>query len=70
VPDTDTDTAGDPPTVWIAPGAAGAILGYTPRWVAQLADDGKLTSRRTPGGHRRISLASVQSLAEETGGAT
>lgn len=44
---------------------AAAMLGVAPNSVILWADAGILTSWRTPGGHRRITLASVQAMLDK-----
>jgi excisionase family DNA binding protein len=48
-------------------GQAAKILGVSLRTVQLWVADGKLHSRQTPGGHRRISHAALSALAESMG---
>jgi excisionase family DNA binding protein len=47
--------------------AAAATLAISPSRLRRWADDGRIPSVRTAGGHRRFSLAAVRRLAAETG---
>lgn len=49
---------------WISPSEAGAILGVGPDRVAQLAREGTLGSKKTPGGHLRLRRDEVERLAK------
>lgn len=44
---------------------AAELLGVTPRTIQLWADSGILSSWKTPGGHRRFSLAAIERLAAE-----
>ena len=47
----------------MTPAQAAAALRVAPRTVARWAAEGKLTSVRTPGGHRRYLVIDVQARA-------
>lgn len=47
-------------TEWVSLRRAAEILGVHPATVRNWADKGELSSRRTPGGHRRFRLADLQ----------
>ena len=55
-----SDTASE----WVSSGRAALILKVSAKTVVRLADDGKLRSILTEGGHRRIALEDVMALAE------
>jgi excisionase family DNA binding protein len=52
---------------WISLRHAAEILGVHPATVRNWADRGDLTSRRTPGGHRRFRKADLLQYAEKQG---
>lgn len=52
--------------VWVMPGEAARLLGVSAKQVGNLVDAGALRGRRTRGGHRRVSLASVRGLNESS----
>lgn len=45
-------------------GTAAARLGLGQATVRALVDEGKLDAYRTPGGHRRVTVASIDALLE------
>ncbi|TVR23979.1 MAG: helix-turn-helix domain-containing protein [Anaerolineaceae bacterium] len=49
---------------WVSLRKAAEILGVHPATVRNWADRGELTSRRTPGGHRRFRRADLEHLAQ------
>ena len=55
----------DAPTPTLTTAQAAARLGVAPNSVIVWADAGLLESWRTPGGHRRISAASVEAMIEQ-----
>jgi excisionase family DNA binding protein len=58
---TSTSTV---PTDWVSIGRACQILGVNAATLRQWTSDGRLRSYRTPGGHRRFSLAELTSLSQ------
>lgn len=56
-----SDTDGE----WVSPGRAALLLQVSSKTVSRLADDGKLRSIMTNGGHRRVALADVRALIAE-----
>ncbi len=60
----------DSPGAWMTLQEAGACLGVSASTVRRWADAGRLPSQRTPGGHRRLAAAAVESLARERRPAT
>ena len=55
----------DPASEWLAVGAASRRLGVGPDTLRRWADDGRLESFATPGGHRRFSRAALDRLASQ-----
>lgn len=51
-----------PKRPFLTPGEAAKVLGVCVQTIARYCDDGTLASQRTPGGHRRIPRAAVESL--------
>ena len=49
---------------WVSLRRAAEILGVHPATVRNWADKGELTSRRTPGGHRRFRRSELEQLAQ------
>jgi putative resolvase len=45
---------------------AAKLLGVTSRTVRNWETKGRISSRRTPGGHRRFQLAEIKSLRKKT----
>ncbi|HMA35400.1 MAG TPA: helix-turn-helix domain-containing protein [Chloroflexia bacterium] len=60
----DTGASGE---LWLSLAAAARLLGSPPSTVRRWADQGRLAVRRTPGGHRRFSRASVLALGPAAG---
>jgi excisionase family DNA binding protein len=52
----------------LTPQEAARLLGLCSKTVVRLADAGKLSPARTPGGHRRYREAEVRALLAERGG--
>jgi excisionase family DNA binding protein len=52
------------PTEWVSIGRACQILGVNAATLRQWTTDGRLRSYRTPGGHRRFSLAELTALSQ------
>lgn len=48
----------------LEPGDVARMLGVNPRTVKRWADDGRLPSFRTPGGHRRFYLSDVKEAVD------
>lgn len=53
-------------TEWVSLRRAADILGVHPATVRSWADKGELSSRRTPGGHRRFNRADLEHYAQST----
>lgn len=51
-----------PVAEFVSTAAAAALLRVSPQTIKRMTDDGLLACWRTPGGHRRIALASLQAL--------
>jgi excisionase family DNA binding protein len=51
---------------WLTLGDASKQLGVSPATLRQWADKGKVRTFRTPGGHRRFSIAEMQSMVAVT----
>ncbi len=56
-------SAPEAPAEWVSIGRACQILGVNPATLRQWTSDGRLRSYRTPGGHRRFSLAELNALS-------
>jgi excisionase family DNA binding protein len=54
-------------TEWLSLQQAAQLLGVHPATVRTWADEGKIPSRRTPGGHRRFRKAELTQYAEAQG---
>jgi excisionase family DNA binding protein len=50
---------------FLRPGEVAAIFGVQPRTVVRWAQDGRLPSIRTPGGHTRFHADAVRALVAE-----
>jgi excisionase family DNA binding protein len=51
-------------STWMRLGEALAFLGVSPKTLARLADNGKISRRAIPGAHPRFLRADVEALAE------
>jgi excisionase family DNA binding protein len=54
------------PCVWLPLGRASRLLGVTESTLRRWADDGRLRSFRTPGGHRRFAADDLQRIQDNT----
>ncbi len=57
-------SAPEAPAEWVSIGRACHILGVNPATLRQWTSDGRLRTYRTPGGHRRFSLAEINALSQ------
>ncbi len=57
--------AGVDDQTFLRPGEVAAIFGVQPRTVVRWAQDGRLPSIRTPGGHTRFHADAVHALVAE-----
>ncbi len=57
-------SAPEAPAEWVSIGRACQLLGVNPATLRQWTSDGRLRSYRTPGGHRRFSLAELNALSQ------
>lgn len=64
----DTRSAEDEPEELLTPGEVARLFGVDPKTVTRWAAAGKLTARRTLGGHRRYSASEVHEVLERVGG--
>lgn len=62
--DPQSTANGDGPTPWLTLHATSTLLGVSPATVRRWADAGRISTRRTPGGHRRFDPQAVQMLAQ------
>ena len=51
-------------SAYLLPSEVAEVLQVSPKTVTRWAKEGKLSSRRTLGGHRRYARADIESLAE------
>jgi excisionase family DNA binding protein len=57
-------SAPEAPAEWVSIGRACQILGVNPATLRQWTSGGRLRTYRTPGGHRRFSLAELNALSQ------
>lgn len=50
--------------MYLMPPEARERFGYHPKTLSQWADEGKIEYVRSPGGHRRYALSSLEPIAE------
>lgn len=62
-----TDGRGDGHDELLTPGEVARLFGVDPKTVTRWATAGKLTARRTLGGHRRYSAAEVHEVLRRAG---
>lgn len=48
--------------VWVSPAEAADITGFGPRTILRLANDGRIQTERTGGGHRRFRVVTVDGV--------